>query len=85
LDFTEMAPPVPVIILHSVGDASTPIRISDDYAARFPDRVALVRFPACRHTQEWNISPGLWENAVAGWLNRNAGSLNARSGPPDRH
>ncbi|WP_181364967.1 alpha/beta hydrolase family protein [Arthrobacter sp. HMWF013] len=81
LDFTAMAPPVPAIILHSVGDASTPIRISEDYAARFPDLVSLVRFPACRHTQEWNRDPALWENAVEGWLHHNAGSLSARSGP----
>lgn len=85
LDFSSLAPPVPVIILHSIGDASTPIRISEDYAARFPDLVSLVRFPACRHTQEWNIGPGLWENAVEGWLKHNAGSLNARSGRPERH
>jgi alpha-beta hydrolase superfamily lysophospholipase len=66
--FTEVAPPVPVIILHSVGDASTPIRVSEAFAARFPDCVRLIRFPACRHTQEWNSWPGLWEDAVAGWL-----------------
>jgi acetyl esterase/lipase len=85
LDFTGMAPPVPAIILHSVGDASTPIRISEEYASRFPDRVSLVRFPPCRHTQEWNISPTLWEDSVADWLDHNAGSLNAVSGPPERH
>ena len=68
LGFTEVAPPVPVIILHGGGDASTPIRISEDFAARFPDFVRLVRFPACRHTQEWNSWPELWEDSVAGWL-----------------
>lgn len=68
MEFTAVAPPVPVIILHSVGDASTPIRVSEEYAARFPDRVSLVRFPACRHTQEWNGRPDLWEDSVASWL-----------------
>jgi alpha-beta hydrolase superfamily lysophospholipase len=68
LGFTEVTPPVPVIILHGDGDASTPIRVSEDFAARFPDLVRLVRFPACRHTQEWNSWPGLWEESVASWL-----------------
>jgi alpha-beta hydrolase superfamily lysophospholipase len=68
LGFTHVAPPVPVIILHGGGDASTPIRVSEDFAARFPDLVSLVRFPACRHTQEWNSWPGLWEESVARWL-----------------
>jgi alpha-beta hydrolase superfamily lysophospholipase len=77
LGFTEVAPPVPVIILHGGGDASTPIRVSEEFAARFPDLVRLVRFPACRHTQEWNSWPELWEGSVAGWLHNNAGSLNA--------
>ena len=82
LDFTAMAPPVPAIILHGVGDASTPIRISEDYAARFPDLVSLVRFPACRHTQEWNS----WSRTLGRRGGRlasphNAGSLYARTGP----
>lgn len=68
MEFTAVRPPVPVIILHSVGDTSTPIRVSEEYAARFPDRVSLVSFPACRHTQEWNGRPELWEDSVAGWL-----------------
>ena len=68
LDFSGMAPPVPVIILHGVGDASTPIRISEDYAARFPDLVSLVKFPSGRHTQEWNTWPQLWEGSVARWM-----------------
>ncbi len=77
MEFTAVAPPVPVIILHSVGDASTPIRVSEEYAARFPDRVSLVRFPACRHTQEWNGRPELWDDSVASWLHNNAGSIKA--------
>lgn len=68
LDFSGMAPPVPVIILHGVGDASTPIRISEDYATRFPDLVSLVKFPSGRHTQEWNTWPQLWEGSVARWM-----------------
>jgi alpha-beta hydrolase superfamily lysophospholipase len=68
LGFTEVAPPVPVLILHGGGDASTPIRVSEDFAARFPGLVSLVRFPYCRHTQEWNSWPGLWEESVAAWL-----------------
>lgn len=73
LGFTELAPPVPVIILHGDGDASTPIRVSEDFMARFPDLVRLVRFPACRHTQEWNSWPELWEDSVAGWLQQQRG------------
>ncbi len=61
-------PPVPVLILHSMGDASTPVRVSEDYAARFPEKVVLVRFPASRHTQEWNSQPALWEDSVDRWL-----------------
>ncbi|HYH76658.1 MAG TPA: alpha/beta hydrolase [Arthrobacter sp.] len=68
LGFTQVAPPVPVIILHGGGDASTPIRVSEDFADRFPGLVSLVRFPPCRHTQEWNSWPGLWEDSVARWL-----------------
>jgi alpha-beta hydrolase superfamily lysophospholipase len=68
LVFTGVAPPVPVLILHGDGDARTPIRISEDFAGRFPELVRLVRFPACRHTQEWNSWPALWEDSVAGWL-----------------
>jgi alpha-beta hydrolase superfamily lysophospholipase len=68
LAFTEVAPSVPVIILHGGGDASTPIRVSEAFTARFPEHVRLVRFPSCRHTQEWNSWPELWEDSVAGWL-----------------
>jgi uncharacterized protein len=66
--FAEVAPPVPVIILHGEGDARTPIRVSEEFAARFPHLVRLIRFPACRHTQEWNSWPELWEDSVAAWL-----------------
>jgi alpha-beta hydrolase superfamily lysophospholipase len=68
LGFAEVAPPVPVIILHSAGDATTPIQVSENFAARFPALVRLVRFPASRHTQEWNSWPELWEESVASWL-----------------
>jgi uncharacterized protein len=68
LEYTKVRPPVPVIILHSRGDASTPIDVSEEFAARFADLVTLVTFPACRHTQEWNSWPGLWEDSAAGWL-----------------
>jgi uncharacterized protein len=68
LGFTKVRPPVPVLILHGGGDTSTPIGVSEEFAARFPDLVTLVRFPACRHTQEWNSWPGLWEDSVATWL-----------------
>jgi alpha-beta hydrolase superfamily lysophospholipase len=79
LDFTAVAPPVPAIILHGVDDASTPIRTSEEFSARFPDSVSLVKFPACRHTQEWNSWPELWEDSVASWLQERS----ARSGGPD--
>ncbi|TAP45104.1 alpha/beta hydrolase [Arthrobacter sp. S39] len=85
LDFTQVPPPLPVIILHGGDDARTPIRISEEVTARFPDSVSLVRFPACRHTQEWNSWPGLWEESVDAWLDNNAGSLKAPFGPPDGH
>lgn len=70
LNFTAVEPPVPVLILHSETDTSTPISASAAYAARYPDKVSLVRFPSGRHTQEWNTDPGLWENSVENWLPR---------------
>lgn len=68
LDLTQAMPEVPVLILHSEADTSTPINISAAYAARFPNQVQLVRFPAGRHTQEWNADPRLWEDSVEEWL-----------------
>lgn len=68
LDFTSMKPEVPVLVLHSNADTSTPISVSAKYAALHPDNVTLVRFPAGRHTQEWNTDPGLWERSVEHWL-----------------
>lgn len=68
LNFTSSAPPAPVILLHSETDTSTPISASAQYAARHPGMVDLVRFPAGKHTQEWNTDPGLWEKSVEDWL-----------------
>lgn len=68
LDLTQFRPHVPVLILHSEADSSTPISISAAYAATFSDQVHLVPFPAGRHTQEWNADRRLWEDSVEAWL-----------------
>lgn len=68
LTYTGTEPPVPVLLLHSAKDRSTPVRASEKFAARYPERAILVRFPAGPHTQEWNADPARWETSVQGWL-----------------
>ncbi|MET3708860.1 pimeloyl-ACP methyl ester carboxylesterase [Arthrobacter sp. UYEF6] len=64
---------VPVLVIHSEGDRSTPFTISREFVTRRPELATLLTFPSAEHTQEWNSDPDGWDAAVENWL---------RNGPP---
>ncbi len=47
----------PVLLLHGVRDAITPIERADAFAAEAPDMVDYHRFDEAGHGQPWNVSP----------------------------
>ncbi|MCB5275910.1 hypothetical protein BJG92_03464 [Arthrobacter sp. SO5] len=59
---------LPVLVIHSERDRSTPFAVSRRFVDRRPDLVTLVTFPSVEHTQEWNADPEGWDAAVFGWL-----------------
>ncbi|WP_082579338.1 alpha/beta fold hydrolase [Arthrobacter sp. Soil736] len=58
----------PVLILHGMGDLSTPFEVSQLTAKLRPDLIHLVPFEVEGHSQEWNVDAEKWESAVADWL-----------------
>ncbi|PVE14901.1 alpha/beta hydrolase [Arthrobacter sp. Bz4] len=64
---------VPILVIHSEGDRSTPFAISREFVTRRPELATLLTFPSTEHTQEWNADPDGWDAAVELWL---------RNGPP---
>ena len=59
---------LPVLVLHSERDRSTPFAVSRRFVDRRPNAATLVTFPSVEHTQEWNADPEGWDAAVFGWL-----------------
>jgi pimeloyl-ACP methyl ester carboxylesterase len=59
---------LPVLVIHSERDRSTPFAVSRRFVDRRRDLAALVTFPSVEHTQEWNVDPEGWDAAVFGWL-----------------
>lgn len=59
---------VPILVIHSEADRSTPFAFSSKFAARRPDLTTLLSFPSVEHTQEWNSDPEQWHAAVFSWL-----------------
>ena len=67
-DLTWTEPPVPVLLLHSPGDQTTPYAESLRFRDRSPDRVTLPELPAVPHALEWNADPTRFADALTGWL-----------------
>ncbi|WP_166783992.1 alpha/beta hydrolase family protein [Cryobacterium suzukii] len=61
---------VPTLVLHSSGDRSVPIALSQAFADVHTEMIELVTLPPAPHTLEWNRSPHLWESALSDWLHR---------------
>jgi pimeloyl-ACP methyl ester carboxylesterase len=59
---------VPILVIHSEGDRSTPFAISRAFITRHPELATLLTFPSAEHTQEWNSDPDGWDTAVENWL-----------------
>lgn len=58
----------PTLVLHALGDPSTPFQVSQHTAGLRPDILRLVPFDAVGHSHEWNEDPERWESAVVGLL-----------------
>ncbi|HET7415946.1 MAG TPA: alpha/beta fold hydrolase [Arthrobacter sp.] len=59
---------IPTMIIHSAADEFVPSGPSGELARRNPDMVHFVEFAQGRHTKEWNVNPGRWDQAVRSWL-----------------
>ncbi|MCY1239786.1 hypothetical protein D9M72_525980 [compost metagenome] len=59
---------VPILVIHTEGDRSTPFAISREFVSQRPELATLVTFPSAEHTQEWNSDPDGWDAAVGDWL-----------------
>ena len=66
LKWTE--PPVPVLLLHSAGDQTTPYSASLRFKDRSPDRVTLPELPTVPHALEWNADPARFAELLTNWL-----------------
>jgi pimeloyl-ACP methyl ester carboxylesterase len=58
----------PTLILHGIDDKSTPVAVSERFAALRPDLVQLVRFEVPGHSLEWNADTEKWESSVTRFL-----------------
>lgn len=58
----------PTLIIHSSADEFVPSGPSQELARRNPGLVSFVEFSRARHTKEWNVDPGRWEQTVREWL-----------------
>ncbi|HET7415922.1 MAG TPA: alpha/beta fold hydrolase [Arthrobacter sp.] len=58
----------PTMIIHSTADEFVPSGPSEELARRNPDMVTFVEFAKARHTKEWNVDSGRWEETVRRWL-----------------
>jgi pimeloyl-ACP methyl ester carboxylesterase len=58
----------PVLVLHGLGDPSTPFHVSQQVAELRPDVVRIVSFDTTGHSHEWNVDFKRWEDAAAGLL-----------------
>lgn len=65
---------LPVLVIHSERDRSTPFAVSRRFVDRRPDLATLVTFPSVEHTQEWNADPEGWDAAVFAWLRNRVAS-----------
>jgi pimeloyl-ACP methyl ester carboxylesterase len=64
----------PALVIHSERDRSTPFAVSRRFVDRRRELAKLVTFPSVEHTQEWNIDPEGWDEAVFGWLRNRVAS-----------
>ena len=58
----------PVLILHGLGDPSTPFHVSRQVGDLRPDVVHVVSFDTAGHSHEWNVDTERWEDAAAALL-----------------
>lgn len=58
----------PVLLMHSTDDAFVPAGPSAELARRRPDLIRYAEFQEARHTKLWNMFPGIWSDAISGWL-----------------
>ncbi|WP_210252849.1 alpha/beta hydrolase family protein [Arthrobacter zhaoguopingii] len=66
---------LPVLVIHSEKDRSTPFAVSRRFVDRHPDLATMVTFPSVEHTQEWNVDPEGWDSAVFEWLRNRVASV----------
>jgi uncharacterized protein len=64
---------LPVLLLHSDADDYVPDGPSRRLAQARPDLVTYVPSSTARHTKEWNVDPGRWEDAVRGFVTATTG------------
>jgi uncharacterized protein len=57
----------PILLIHGVDDAKTPVRHSREIAAQNP-RIALWEVPRAGHTAAWSTEPGEFPRRVLGWF-----------------
>lgn len=58
----------PMLLVHSEDDEFVPVGPSAALAARRPDLVTYEPWRDARHTKEWNVDSGRWEEAVRAFL-----------------
>jgi uncharacterized protein len=61
---------LPILLFHGTEDEVVPISTSDEFAAELPRRVTYFRVPEAGHTEEWNVSPRLYERRLGAFLRR---------------
>jgi len=61
---------LPILLFHGTKDELVPISSSDEFAELLPRHVTYFRVPEARHTQEWNVDPGLYERRLVAFLDR---------------
>ncbi|CAN5508826.1 alpha/beta fold hydrolase [soil metagenome] len=54
----------PILLIHGVADAVTPVHVSDEFAALAPQQVRYHRVLGAGHVESWNQDPASYE----GWI-----------------
>lgn len=73
--------PIPLLVIHSEGDSTTPFADTARFASLNREQVELAKFDGAGHALEWNTDPSRFKKIVRTWLT-NLTTPQPDPGPP---
>jgi alpha-beta hydrolase superfamily lysophospholipase/flagellar basal body-associated protein FliL len=59
---------VPTLLFHGTSDTTTPIAVSDAFAAEHQHTVTYYRFSGAEHVMSWNVNPQAYNSDVSNFI-----------------